>query len=107
MGLWPWSPDFPDPNDYSLFFPGQVVGTRASWQTGDDPAIESLAKTATTSSKPPVRASAYQKIQRLMNTSGPFFPLIQPGQVTVFTKGLTNVVYNPVWFIDIAAVGHS
>jgi peptide/nickel transport system substrate-binding protein len=107
MGLWPWSPDFPDPNDYALFLPGQVVGMRATWKAGSSPQIESLMKTATTSSNPAVRTKAYQQIQRLMNASGPFFPLLQPGQVTVYTKGLTNVAYNPVWFVDIAAIGHS
>ena len=31
MGLFGWAPDYPDPNDYLPFLPGQLVGKRAGW----------------------------------------------------------------------------
>ena len=46
LGLWYWGPDYPDPNDYQAFLPGQLVGLRAGWVAGDDPTIEALAKKA-------------------------------------------------------------
>jgi len=32
-------------------------------------------------------------------------PLIQPGQSVVGSKNLTNVVYSPVWYLDLASIG--
>jgi len=40
-----------------------------------------------------------------MNADGPFFPLIQPGQVVAASKGVTGADYNPTWTIDPAGVG--
>ena len=51
------------------------------------------------------RGAAFQQIQNTMNASGPFFPLIQPGQVTVGSKNLTSYPYNALYWIDVAAVG--
>ena len=43
FGLSLWGPDYPDPADYLAFTPGQLVGLRAGWPKGSDPAIEKLA----------------------------------------------------------------
>ena len=41
-----------------------------------------------------------------LNASGsPFYPLLQPGQVTVGSKNLTNYPYNALYWLDVAAVG--
>ena len=37
MGLWLWNPDYPDPQDYLAFGPGQLVGLRAGWAEGGRP----------------------------------------------------------------------
>ena len=37
LGLWYWGPDYPDPNDYLVFLPGQTVGLRAGWPAGCEP----------------------------------------------------------------------
>lgn len=105
MGLWYWSPDYPDPNDYVAFLPGQLVGLRVGWTAGADATIDQLSHTASTSPDPATRAKAFQSLQERMNSIGPFFPLIQPGQVIVASKNLTNTVYNPVWYLNIAGVG--
>ena len=43
LGLSLWGPDYPDPADYLVFTPGQLVGLRAGWPKGGNPAIEKLA----------------------------------------------------------------
>jgi peptide/nickel transport system substrate-binding protein len=105
MGLWLWGPDYPDPNDYLVFLPGQLVGLRAGWAAGADPSLEALGVQASSSTNNTARGQLFQQIQRQMNTDGPFFPLIQPGQVVVATKGVTGADYNPTWTIDPAGVG--
>ena len=47
--------------------------------------------------KPAARKTIYQQYQRLLNQSGPYFPLIQPTQVFVSTKDLKGAVYNAVY----------
>jgi peptide/nickel transport system substrate-binding protein len=104
FGLSLWGPDYPDPADYLVFTPGQLVGLRAGWPAGSDPAIEALAKTALVTITPSARKAVYQKIQRLLNQSGPFFPLIQPAQVFVSTKDLNGAVYNSIYTVDVSQV---
>ncbi len=105
LGLWLWGPDYPDPNDYLVFLPGQLVGLRAGWAAGADPSLEALGVQAASSTDNTARGKLFQQIQRQLNTDGPFFPLIQPGQVVVATKGVTGADYNPTWTIDPAGVG--
>jgi peptide/nickel transport system substrate-binding protein len=105
MGVWLWGPDYPDPNDYLVFLPGQLVGLRAGWAAGADPSLEALGVQASSSTDNTARGQLFQQIQRQLNTDGPFFPLIQPGQVVAATKGVTGADYNPTWTIDPAGVG--
>src|SRR5579859_7234227 len=105
MGLWLWGPDYPDPNDYLVFLPGELVGLRAVWAKGADPSLEALGAQASSSTDNTARGQLFQQIQRQLNTDGPFFPLIQPGQVVAATKGVTGADYNPTWTIDPAGVG--
>jgi peptide/nickel transport system substrate-binding protein len=107
LGLWYWGPDYPDPNDYLVFLPGQLVAKRAGWVTGASPAIEQMGAQAGSTADNARREQLYQQIQTSMNQSGPFFPLLQPGQIVAGSKNLTNVEYNPSWLIDVAAVGGS
>src|SRR5262249_9392144 len=100
LGLSLWGPDYPDPADYLVFTPGQLVGLRAGLPKGADKAIEALAAKAAVTTSPAARAVVYRSIQRLLNQSGPFFPLIQPTQVFVSTKDLRGAVYNSVYTVD-------
>jgi len=105
LGLWLWGPDYPDPNDYLVFLPGQLVGLRAGWAAGANPSLEALGVQAGSTTDNNTRKQLFQQIQTQLNAEGPFFPLIQPGQVVVATKGVTGADYNPTWTLDVSGVG--
>lgn len=102
MGMWAWTPDYPDAKDYQIFFPGDVVATRAGWPATAAPEIADLAGKAAAETDPATRSGLYQDAQKLMLEQSPFIPLIQPSQVLVANPELQNVVANPVWLVDIA-----
>ena len=104
FGLSLWGPDYPDPADYLTFTPGQLVGIRAGWPKGADPAIEKLAAKALVTTNSAARKVIYQQIQTQLNARGPFFPLMQPTQVFVSTADLNNAVYNATYSIDVTQV---
>ena len=104
LGLWYWGPDYPAPSDYLAFAPGGVVGKRASWATGAKPDIDDLTTKAATAGADQ-RAAAYQAWQKALNTSGPFIPLVQPAQNVASASSLSKLGLNPVWKIDVAALG--
>jgi peptide/nickel transport system substrate-binding protein len=105
LGLWYWGPDYPDPNDYLVFLPGQTVGLRAGWAAGSYPALEKLGVKAGSTANPTVRASLYKQIGNQLNAKSPFYPLVQPGQVVASSKNLTKTTFNVVYWIDVTAVG--
>ena len=105
LGLWLWGPDYPDPNDYLVFLPGQLVGLRAGWAAGSDKKLEALGRKAGSTANPVVRGKLFQQIQTQLNQRGPFYPLFQPGQVVVSSKNLTNVIYNAQFQIDLSVIG--
>ena len=104
LGLWLWGPDYPDPNDYLVFLPGQLVGLRAGWAKGADPSLEALGTQAGSTVDNATRGQLFQQIQTQLNTDGPFFPLIQPGQVVASSSNLNGADYNPTWTIDVSGV---
>ncbi|MEV4223058.1 ABC transporter substrate-binding protein [Nonomuraea sp. NPDC049725] len=105
MGLWYWGPDYPDPNDYLAFLPGQTVGARAGWKTGSAKDIEEAGEKAAKAIGDEARTAAYHEVQEKLNASGPFVPLIQPGQNIVTAASVTGVEYHPVWTVDLADLG--
>jgi peptide/nickel transport system substrate-binding protein len=104
IGLWDWSPDYPDAADYLAFGPGALVGLRANWTTARSPAVTQLATTAGAASASD-RAAAYQAYQKAMNESGPFIPLFQPANHLVAAATVSNAVYNALWTVNLAALG--
>jgi peptide/nickel transport system substrate-binding protein len=102
LGLWLWGPDYPDPNDYLVFLPGNLVGLRAGWTAGSDPSLEALGQQAASTTDNNLRKQQFQQIQTQLNTDGPFFPIIQAGQVVASSKGVTGADYNPTWTIDVS-----
>jgi peptide/nickel transport system substrate-binding protein len=104
FGLSLWGPDYPDPLDYLAFMPGELVGMRAGWPAGSDPALERLAAKARITTKAKARQTVYRQIQRKLNQDGPFFPLLQPTQVFVSTKDLKNAVFNAQYQVDVTQV---
>jgi peptide/nickel transport system substrate-binding protein len=105
MGLWYWSPDFPDASDYLTFAPGKEVGLRAGWPAKQAPAIAALGAKASSTVGNEARASIFRQFQTQLNASGPFMPLLQTAQVTVASNGLTNVKANPLWGLDLRDIG--
>jgi peptide/nickel transport system substrate-binding protein len=105
MGLWEWGPDFPDPSDYLNFLPGELVGLRAGWVKGADPTLEALGTTAASTTDSATRVTLYTQIQQSMNTQGPFMPLIQPAQILVGAKSVTNLQSNALWLVDLSELG--
>jgi peptide/nickel transport system substrate-binding protein len=102
LGLWYWGPDFPDPSNYLVFSPGDLVGERAGWKAGADDAVTKAAKAARGASEDK-RDAAYEKFQKAQNESGAFIPLVQPAQIVATDKSVSKVSLNPVWIIDLAA----
>jgi peptide/nickel transport system substrate-binding protein len=104
FGLSLWGPDYPDPADYLAFTPGQLVGVRAGWPAGADPAIEQLANKALVTTDAAAREKVYQQIQQQLNQRGPFFPLLQPTQVFVSTTDLKGAVFHASYQVDVTQV---
>jgi peptide/nickel transport system substrate-binding protein len=105
LGLWYWGPDFPDPSDYLAFLPGALVGLRANWKAGDDPALEKLGVEAGSTSDDTARATLYQQIQTSMNANGPFMPIIQPAQILIAAESVKNVQSNALWLVGLSELG--
>jgi peptide/nickel transport system substrate-binding protein len=105
MGLFGWAPDYPDPNNYLAFMPGQLVGKRAGWLVEAAPAIAELGAKAGSTADLPTRGQLFRDVQNRLNEQSPIYPLLNAGQAVVTTKNLTNVAYSPVWYIDFAAIG--
>jgi peptide/nickel transport system substrate-binding protein len=101
FGLSLWGPDYPDPADYLTFAPGDLVGLRVGWTKGASPAIEKTAAAAAVATDTKQRTTLFQKFQRQLNATGPYFPLMQPTQVFVATSDLKNAVYNAVYSVDV------
>ncbi|MGV9538671.1 ABC transporter substrate-binding protein [Streptosporangium sandarakinum] len=105
LGLWYWGPDYPDPSDYLSFLPGKLVGLRAGWKAGADKELEAAGDKAAAEVGDDARKQAYSDIQTKLNASGPFIPLIQPGQNIVTAASVTGLKFNPVWTVDVADLG--
>ncbi len=103
LSIWSWSPDYPDPENYLAFAPGELVGARAGWALGADPDIDDLTAAASASIGDD-RASAYAAWQIAMNQRSPFVPLIQPYSHSASVERVHDLPGNPVWPLDIARV---
>jgi hypothetical protein len=88
------------------FAPGQLVGLRVGWKAGDSPPIEKLAAQLLTTTDAKQRQKLDQQFQTDLNTSGPYFPLMQPTQVFVSTSDLNNAnaVFNAEYQVDVTKV---
>ena len=65
-----------------MFLPGATVGLRAGWPAGADPTLEALGDEGRRDvDARQARSRCSSQIQTQLNAAGPFFPLIQPGQV--------------------------
>ncbi|MEO7754516.1 MAG: ABC transporter substrate-binding protein [Terracoccus sp.] len=101
LGLWSWNPDYPDPENYLAFAPGQVVGLRAGWRVGTAPLVEAFTQLAR-GSVGADRAAAYTRWQLTMNVASPFVPLVQPQSHFAHGSRVTVLATNPVWTLTLA-----
>jgi peptide/nickel transport system substrate-binding protein len=104
FGVWLWAPDYPDPADYLVFTPGNLIALHAGWPRGSDPTVEKLTAQALVAASPTVRRSLFQKIQLGLNARGPFMPLIQPTQVFVATSDLAGAMFSGAYDVDLTHV---
>jgi peptide/nickel transport system substrate-binding protein len=103
-----WGPDYPDPNDYLVYAPGAPGTSRAAdnkYTKADNPQLAALAAKAGSTLDDTERGQLFQDFQRGLNEDSPFMPLFQPAQAIVGSAGLTNVVLDPTYTLNIPAVG--
>jgi len=105
MGLWLWNPDYPDSADYLAFGPGGIVGLRAGWAAGSDPELEAVMQQVSVETDAGERERLYQEFQTLHNEAGVIVPLFQPAASVVSGSAIGEVEYDPVFSLDIAAIG--
>jgi peptide/nickel transport system substrate-binding protein len=105
IGFWEWGPDYPDPEDYLNFLPGQLVGLRANWKAGADPQLAAWMQQASTTLNNPARAEIYRRIQQRLAQVGPFVTMFQPAQIVATQRSVTGFHYNYIWQADFNVVG--
>lgn len=103
LSLWSWNPDYPDPENYLAFAPGELLGLHAGWARGSDTFIDDLTERAR-ASVGDNRQAAYAVWQLAMNLSSPFVPLIQPASRFATGERVKTLPGNPVWTIDLAGI---
>jgi peptide/nickel transport system substrate-binding protein len=105
MGLWLWNPDYPDPQDYLVFGPGELVGLRAGWAAGAAPDIEEVSQQAATNVDDAVREPLFVEFQQMLNESGPIFPLFQPtGSVVSVSDRVAGAAFHPTLLLDVRSL---
>jgi peptide/nickel transport system substrate-binding protein len=100
-----WGPDYSDPEDYLVFLPGGAVSLRLNWKASANPALVKLGQEAGSTASNAKRKQLFLEIQRKLDQSSPYFPLVQPAQAIVGSSNLTGLSLNPSWLLNVAAVG--
>lgn len=100
MILQNWFVDYPDPDDFAKPFADHTQKSLA-WrvQYYNDP-ISKLVQDASGLENTPARAALYKKINDTMAQDGPFVMLYQPMKSMGVSKRISNLVLDPVNFID-------
>ncbi|WP_299541187.1 ABC transporter substrate-binding protein [uncultured Streptomyces sp.] len=106
LALWSYPPDYLDPQNVLGFAPGDFLSKRVHWPADDAPALAALTRKAYGSVTEADRLTAYRAWNRAMN-DGPFVPLLEPNFVTVASSKVTGLVRNPLYYLDLAALGRS
>jgi peptide/nickel transport system substrate-binding protein len=106
FSVWSYSVSPPDPISGLIrqFAPGAKFGLRAGWLTGADPGLATIANKIVTSSSIAERTALIHRFYTGLNSSSPFIPLFAASQAVVSSKKVGNIVYNPQWTIDFAAM---
>lgn len=102
LALWFWGADFPDGSNFLNFGPGGP-SQRIQWAAGSAPTIEKIMEEVRVETDPAKRTELYQEFQRELN-KGPVMSLIQPAQVFLFSKRVTEAPSNLVWILNPADI---
>lgn len=95
MGVWEWTPDYPDSNAQLAFLPGEVVGLRAGWKAEMNPALTELGKRARTETDDAARAELFRQIQEKLLEEGPWAVMVQAGVTVAARSEISGVTLNP------------
>ncbi|MGW1812289.1 ABC transporter substrate-binding protein [Streptomyces sp. NPDC002125] len=107
LALWSYPPDYLDPQNILGFGPGDFLSKRVHWPAKDAPGLAALTTKAYGSVEERDRLTAYTAWNRAMNEDSPFVPLLEPNFVTVASSEVTGLVRNPLYYLDLAALGRS
>jgi peptide/nickel transport system substrate-binding protein len=104
LGLWYWSPDYPDNNSQLAFLPGNSVGLRANWTAAQNPALAALGKQAATEIDNAKRVELFTQIQQAMIEDTPFAMLLQHTSQYAVKTGLTGADYLELYQLDLKRI---
>lgn len=94
MGLGSWGADYPDPENYLVFAPGNDLAERVQWSEGMSPDIEKLADEAVAAKTPEERDPAFSALYGEINKTGPFLSLVQPVRTVTASSEITEFTSN-------------
>jgi peptide/nickel transport system substrate-binding protein len=105
LGLWYWSPDYPDNSSQFAFLPGESVGgVRARWAAKDNPALAALGKQAATEVNDQKRLDLFKQIQNSLIDDSPFAMLLQHSSQYAVRTGVKGAEYIELYQIDLNQV---
>lgn len=104
FSMWYWGPDYSDASSFLPFGPGEKVGLRAGWPVAADAKIATLVADARNATDPEARKQAFSDFATAMQESGPFVPLIVPGNNFASDASVDGLTYNATWTLDLTAL---
>jgi peptide/nickel transport system substrate-binding protein len=104
LGLWYWTPDYPDNNSQIVFLPGNTVGLRANWTADQNPALAALGKQAATEIDNAKRVELFTKIQQALIEDTPFAMLLQHTSQYAVRTGVTGADYLARYQLDLKRI---
>lgn len=105
-GLWQTMIGEPHPNGYLVFVPGtpgNYMAERMGWSKDEE--LSDIAHKARVEPDQEKAEQRFHQLQEEMKGSAPVVPLFVADKVLVTDPKLTNVVFNPVWLVDLSDVG--
>jgi peptide/nickel transport system substrate-binding protein len=91
-----WGVDYPDAGDFAgPFSPGGGPAKRMWYLT--DPTLQKLVAKGVTIQNKTKRAAVYAQIQRIWLQSSAFAPILQPQNIVVLHKGISNYSFSPLY----------
>ena len=94
-----WTPDFADPHGWAI--PFAVKGASAAKRVYyDNPRAAALATETGRITNAAKRVQLYKELQQMLINDAAFVGLFQPKVNIAVGRGVSGVVYNPVYFMD-------